>query len=119
MPHMPNIMSVDVEELYHAEYVRGPAAKWAQHLRPRAVRGLEIALRLLEEEVLPVFRRLGLAPGQAVAMARMADILKSRGKPDDLARADLLQKKAKRMLAELGLPEELMIGGRLPQYRLP
>lgn len=44
-----NILSVDVEELYHAEYVREDAARWASRLRPRAIEGLKRALDLLEE----------------------------------------------------------------------
>ena len=44
-----NILSVDVEELYHAEYVRASAARWAHLLRPRALEGLNIVLDLLRE----------------------------------------------------------------------
>lgn len=44
-----NILSIDVEELYHAEYVRKTASSRILRKRPRARAGVEAALRILEE----------------------------------------------------------------------
>jgi len=44
-----NILSIDVEELYHAEYVRRAASSQVLRARPRARIGVEAALKLLRD----------------------------------------------------------------------
>ena len=51
------------------------------------VRGeLDGALRILREEVMPVFERLGDVRGRAITIGRIADILQARGELDEALR---------------------------------
>jgi tetratricopeptide (TPR) repeat protein len=47
---------------------------------------LDEALRMLREEVIPAFERLGAVRDRAVAMGRIADILQARGELDEALR---------------------------------